>query len=197
MASFVEIAGSVLSGVLSGGATGLIGIAIQQWGDHKKRTHDLDVLKQQHAQTIELKTLEGNQAEKMAQMGAESAERMAEIQAAARADEAASADYRASMDNDTTRYLPAGAKLNPFVVVMLGIVDFMRGIIRPGITIYCMVLLTMLLFWVHDMWTRSLLPMTGDDTKKLAMEIVTTTTYLVVTTTVWWFGRRPETPPKR
>jgi hypothetical protein len=197
MASFVEVAGSILTGVLSGGATGLLGVVIQQWGDQKKRVHDLDVLKQQHAQTIELKRLEGDQAEKMAQMSADSAERLAEIQAAARADESASADYKASMDNDGTRYLPAGAKLNPFVIVMLGIVDFMRGIIRPGITIYCMALLTLLLIWVNDMWQRSLLNLTPDDAKKLAMEVITTTTYLTVTSVIWWFGRRPEAPPKR
>lgn len=192
-----SILGTVFSGVMSGGATGLIGIIIQQWGDHKKRSHDLDVMKQQHAQTLELKRLEGEQQERMADRAADSAEALATIQAAARAEEMASADYQSSVDNDRARYLSADAQKRWYVVLMMGVVDFLRGIIRPGITIYCMVLLTMLLFWVRDMWLRAQLPLTPDDTKKLVLEIIGTTTYLVVTTVVWWFGRRPEAPPKR
>ena len=195
--SIVELAGSLITGVLSGGATGLLGILIQQWGDNKKRTHDLELLKQQHTQTLELRRIEGEQALQMATVSAESAEKLAEIQAAARLEESASDDYRASVASDRATYSSPEAQKVWYVAAAMGFVDFLRGIIRPGITIYSMVLLTLLLYWVHDMWSRSLLVLSQDDTKKLMLEVVGTTTYLVITTTVWWFGRRPESPPKR
>lgn len=193
----MDILATIFSGVLGGGATGLLGILIQQWGEHKKRGHDLDVMKQQHLQTLELSRQENEQKLQLANVTTASAERLAEIQAAARAEEMSSEDYRASMDNDRARYLSPEAQKNWFVIVMMGIVDFMRGIIRPGITLYGMAILTMLLTWVHDMWLRSQLNLSPDDTKKLVMEIVGTATYITVTSVVWWFGRRPEAPPKR
>lgn len=193
----MDILATIFSGVLGGGATGLLGILIQQWGEHKKRGHDLDVMRQQHLQTLELSRQENEQKLQLANVTTASAERLAEIQAAARAEEMSSEDYRASMDNDRARYLSPEAQKNWFVIVMMGIVDFMRGIIRPGITLYGMAILTMLLTWVHDMWLRSQLNLSPDDTKKLVMEIVGTATYITVTSVVWWFGRRPEAPPKR
>jgi hypothetical protein len=193
----LEIAGSVLTGVMSGGATGLIGIALQQWGDIKKRAHDLEVIKQQHLQTKELKELDNQRDLQMATVSAESAETLANIQAMSRVEEMNSEDYRASIASDRATHLSPEAQKHWFVIAMMGIVDFFRGMIRPGITIYCMVLLTMLLFWVRDMWQRSQIELTADDSRKLMMEVITTTTYLVVTTVVWWFGRRPEAPPKR
>lgn len=195
--SIAELAGSLITGVLSGGATGLLGILIQQWGENKKRRHDLELLKQQHTQTLELRRIEGEQALQMATVSAESAEKLAEIQAAARLEESASDDYRASVASDRATYSSLDAQKVWYVAAAMGFVDFLRGIIRPGITIYSMVLLTLLLYWVHDMWSRSLLVLSPDDTKKLMLEVVGTTTYLVITTTVWWFGRRPESPPKR
>lgn len=193
----IEIVGSVLTGVMSGGATGLIGIALQQWGDIKKRSHDLEVLKQQHLQTKELKELDNARDLQLATVGAESAETLANIQAMSRVEEMNSEDYRASINADRATYLSPEAQKHWFVIVMMGVVDFFRGMIRPGATIYSLVLLTLLLFWVHDMWSRSLITISPTDANRLALEVVTTVTYLVTTLTTWWFGRRAESPPKR
>ena len=53
-----ELLGTVVTGVLSGGATGLIGIALQQWGDSRKRADDLARLRLEHEQTRELARIE-------------------------------------------------------------------------------------------------------------------------------------------
>ena len=188
----LELAGTIMSGVLSGGATGLLGVALQQWGEAKKRQADLDMLKQQHTQTLELKRLDNEQQMRLAATEAASAERLAEIQAQARADEAASSDYQASLKADTATYLDKDAqKRSRLARWLMAIVDFLRGIIRPGITAYAMGLQTLLLLWVHDLWVQHQLNMGADMQAKLVMEIVGTTTYLVTTTTVWWFGVRP------
>ena len=188
----LELAGTIMSGVLSGGATGLLGVALQQWGEHRKRQADLELLKQQHAQTLELKRLDNEQQLKIATAEAASAERLAEIQAQARADEAASGDYQASLKSDRATYLDKDAQgKSRLARWLMAVVDFLRGVIRPGITAYAMGLQTLLLLWVHDLWVQHQLAMSTDMQAKLVMEIVGTTTYLVTTTTVWWFGVRP------
>ena len=55
-----ELLGTVVTGVLSGGATGLIGIALQQWGDSRKRADDLARLRLEHEQTRELARIEAD-----------------------------------------------------------------------------------------------------------------------------------------
>lgn len=190
--SLIDIASSVISGVLSGGATGLLGVLLQQWGEHRKRAQEIEVLTLQHAQAVELRRLDQEQQLRIAGLEAANAERLAELDAMARADESASADYRSSMQADRATYLDAGAQQASRVARwMMAAVDFLRGIIRPGATIYSLALLTMLLIWVHDLWLRSGAQLTQAQQMQITMEIIGTCTYLAVTCTVWWFGVRP------
>ncbi len=188
----LEIASTIFTGVLSGGATGLLGVALQQWGEAKKRSYDLEVLRENNKLTIELAAQEAANRLETAKVDAASAERLAELDALAKATAAASADYQASLAADKAGYLDKDAqKRSKFATVLMALVDFFRGIIRPGITVYAMVLQTYLLFWLHDMLLRSQIVLSQDLQTRLAMEVVGTTTYLVTTTTVWWFGVRP------
>ncbi len=188
----IDLASAVITGVMSGGATGLIGVALQQWGEGRKRAHDLEILRINSANALAQRQLDIDSQIKLAGMAQSSAERLAEIQAEQRAGEAASADYQASMSADRATYsLPAAQQQSRAVRWMMGLVDFLRGIIRPGVTLYSMALQTMLLAWVHEMWISRALAVTPDLQTRLVMEIVGTTTYLVTTTTVWWFGVRP------
>lgn len=188
----LELASTVFTGVLSGGATGLLGVALQQWGDIKKRQHDFLVLKEQNQLTLQLAAQEAANRLETAKVDAASAERLAELDALAKATAAASEDYRASLASDKATYLDKDAQGKSRVATwLMAIVDFLRGIIRPGITAYAMGLQTFLLFWVHDMILRSQTAMSPDLQTKLVVEVVGTTTYLVTTCTVWWFGVRP------
>ena len=187
-----EILGTVVTGVLSGGATGLIGIALQQWGESRKRRDDLERLKLENEQTERLAKIESDRQLAVAQLGADSAERLAEIQAEARIAEGADLNYRASLDADKASYLAPGAQEKSRLARwLMAIVDAARGLIRPGATAYSLGLLTALMVWVQSMWARSGLTMTPDQTMRLTMEIIGTVTYLATTTTVWWFGVRP------
>jgi hypothetical protein len=187
-----ELLGTVVTGVLSGGATGLIGIALQQWGDSRKRTDDLARLRLEHEQTRELAKLEADKQLELAKLGADSAERLAQLQAEARIEESADLNYRASFEHDRATYLDKGAQAQSRAARwMMAVVDFVRGIIRPGATIYSMGLLTVLMLWVRDLYARTGVTLTPDQTMRLVMEIVGTCTYLATTTTVWWFGVRP------
>lgn len=198
-----ELIGTVVTGVLSGGATGLIGIALQQWGESRKRRDDIERLKLENEQAERLARLESERQLQVAQLGAESAERLAQIQAEARIEEGADLNYRASLEHDKAAYLDpraqdlsapktrSGRIASAVVVLLMGLVDTARGLIRPGATIYSLALLTMLTLWVREMYARAGLQLAPDQVMRLTMEIVGTCTYLATTCTVWWFGVRP------
>jgi hypothetical protein len=182
---------SLLAGGGLGSITGLIGTALTKWDEGRKRAMDLEMARLQATQTQELLKLEQAHALQLAGLNAASQERLADIQAQARADEAASADYRASLDADRATYsAPAAQAQSRLVRWLMGVVDFLRGIIRPGATIYSMALLTILMLWVLDLYRTRALTLTPDQTQRLVMEIIGTVTYLVTTCVTWWFGVR-------
>lgn len=192
-----DIASTIITGALSGGATGLLGVGLKIWDERNKRAHDLQVMQLEHQATKELRESEQRSQERLATLGAQSAETLATINAEARAIEQQSEDLRASYGHDKAAYLTPESQQAPgwggaITRGLMAVVDFLRGIIRPVATIYGFVLLTLLLLWVRDMWGRAGGPITPEVTNKIALDVVGTATYLVVTTTVWWFGVRPQ-----
>jgi len=194
--SLLDITSTIITGALSGGATGLIGVGLKMWDERNRRAHDLKVIELEHQNAKELRQAELQAQERMADRGAASAELLANIEAEARAVERQSQDLQASYKHDSAAYLTPEAQQAPgwagtMARALMSVVDFLRGIIRPAATIYGFVLLTMLLLWVRELWGRADGPLTADVSNKIALDVVGTATYLVVTTTVWWFGVRP------
>ena len=79
----------------------------------------------------------------------------------------------------------------------MGLVDMVRGLMRPAITTYTLALLTLVMLWVRELYLRAGLQMTPTQVHELAMQCVGTVVYLATTTVVWWFGVRPGQPPAR
>lgn len=76
--------------------------------------------------------------------------------------------------------------------------DVLRGVIRPGLTVYLCAITTLVY-----LEARGILAAAGaslNPTQALAVHdlIVSTILYLTTTTVLWWFGtRNSERPPKR
>jgi hypothetical protein len=199
----IDMLGSLVTGVLSGGATGLLGLLLQGWFKAKERAQDIEVLKLNHANALALRQQEAENELKLAGLQAESAERLAELRAQAQADQSAGEDYRASLEHDKATHVPTatleqlskgggwGKFVAGLVTLLLGLVDAVRGFVRPGVTVYTLGLQTMLLLWVNDMFARKLITLAQPEQQRLVMEVVTTTSFLVTTCVVWWFGARP------
>jgi hypothetical protein len=182
---------SALAGGGLGGLTGLIGTVVTKWDESRKRDADYRIESLRAEQTRELVKLDQAHALALAGLTAASQERLADINAQARADESASADYRAAMEGDKATYsTPAAQESSRAVRWMMGLVDFLRGVIRPGATIYSLVLLTILMLWVQSMYASKTLTLTPDQTQKLAMDVIGTVTYLASTCVTYWFGVR-------
>lgn len=182
---------AVLTGGGLGSITGLLGTLITKWDESRKRAADIELARIQNAQTKALLAMEQAHALQLAGLNAASQERLADINAQARADESASLDFRASHEQDRATYLSAGAQDKSAAVRWaMGFVDLLRGIIRPGATIYGYVLLTYLLWWVQGLYAEKALQLTPEQTAKLVAEVIGTVTYLATTCATWWFGVR-------
>lgn len=180
-----EILGTLLAGVLSGGATGLLGVLIQRWFDHKNRQQDIDMLKLQLANAVELSKLE-----------TERASRVAEADMQARFAEADADVLQASFRHDAASYLAPEAQrrkgwVGGIVTLLMGLVDFMRGILRPGMTAYLCWLTTIMFWWVRELADRHGLSLTADQVMQLMVQIIATILYVFTTSALWWFGTRP------
>jgi hypothetical protein len=179
----LEILGTIFGSVFSGGATGLIGVALQRYADLKNKQLDMQIAKQKFDQDLALKQLDMQVMEK------EWAGRVqvAQTEAEATADAAASQAFAASYAMEPKRYsegVPIG-KVGGFLLVLL---DMFRGIVRPALTVYLCVLTTYVWLQVHQVLDKQ--PLSGSEALQIWQLIVGTILYLTTTCVLWWFGTR-------
>jgi hypothetical protein len=201
---WMDLAGAAIGGGGLGGLAGLAGVVIQQWGKSKESAIELKKLALTNEQTLKLKKLDDEQELKRAQLNAVTQERIAEMQAMARATEADAANIQASFKHDSTSYtVPSMFDVKPtdgkvirvvkgFGVAGLAAVDILRGFIRPVATVYALVLNSVLIWWAYKLIDGSKAVLTPAMSEKLLTEIVFSTTFLISTVVLWWFGARPN-----
>lgn len=188
----------ILSALMSGGATGLLGILLQRFFDLKSKQQDLELVRinNEHARLLAQMDVDkanraAEAAEKVAEEQADAQVRSAELDAQARADEAAAREYVASIESDRATYLdPKSQARSKFARVMMTLVDSARGLIRPAMTLYLAVLSTFMYHWATDLASRDGFAMTAADAAELVKTIINTLLYLTTTCVVWWFGVR-------
>lgn len=196
---------SLLGVIFSGGATGLIGVFFQRFFDYKNKQQELELVKINNEHARQLAQMDVEKADRAAQAAehvadaqAQAQVRGAELEAQARADEAAARAYVASVDADRATYLDAGTQSrSKFARVMMTIVDSVRGLIRPVLTLYLVVLATFMFAWATNLATAS--GGSAIDAAKateIVKSIIDTLLYLATTCVVWWFGVRPSAKAK-
>jgi hypothetical protein len=192
----------VISTVVGGGATGVVGIGLQLWDaknkrDHElaesknKRDHERAMLDAQNENSRVLRQMDIDNAAKLATISADSAQTLAMIDADNRALAADSANLQASMAADKPMYLDSEAQRGSKVFAFfMAIIDLMRGLIRPSATIYGLVLLTLLMYWMMDLHAQKTLVLTPEDAKAIANKIIDAALFIPSLTVTWWFGSR-------
>lgn len=163
------------SSVLTGGATGLIGAAITRFADYKTE-------KLKFASELELRKAD---AEIMAQEWA-ARTKVAQVEADAAVEAADSAAFAKSF-NEPERY-SAGVSPSRGEGWLLVLVDCLRAIVRPGLTIYLCIVATYLYWDAHAVINHGITP---ENATALVNKIVSTILYLWTCSTLWWFGSRP------
>ena len=172
-----------LLAIVSGGATGLLGVVAQRLFDHWKLKQENDKLRLIHEHERGMKKLDAEimkeeyaQRTKLAQVEGETARDVADSQA-----------FAASFATEPKRY-SEGVKVGKWGSFLLVLADVVRAIVRPGLTLY--------LAWISTELYRAsekIMQEAGAHISTLAalhQQIVLTLLYLFVTCVTWWFGTR-------
>lgn len=182
-----ELLGQGLLAIVSGGATGILGVIFQRVFDHWKQKQELDKIKAQNAHELAMKKADAEimaqewaARTKVAQVEGETAREVADAQA-----------FAASFAAEPKRYAE-GVKAGRIGGFLLVLADVIRGIVRPGLTLYLAWIATEL---YND--SQKLVSGTGFEAKLLVgmhQQIVFTLLYLFTTCVLWWFGTRNKGP---
>ena len=144
-----------LPAIFTGGATGLLGTALTVGTKFM-------VTRQQNAHELKLRAIDME----MIKLEAAHVDRQAEHEAEIAEAQALTESYREA----------AARWSRPEDGPMMKFVDFCRGMLRPGLTVYFVLLLTVIYFTVATIQLRE--------------TIITTLLYLTTTCVLWWFGAR-------
>ena len=167
----------VVMSVLSGGATGLIGSLLTGWLDLKKQAlmfnHEVKMVE------LEQETL---------QMEITGKVRIAEEEGEAARDVADAEALSTSHLADRATYSAGKAKESPWFVF----VDVVRGLIRPGITLYLAAVVTIMYMDMQEVLNSVGISNLQNPSEILGLYREITLSIIYVTTTVilWWFGTR-------
>lgn len=179
-----------LGNAATGGVLGAIG-GIAQAG------LNLIQYRQQAAHELEMKKLDNvHESErwdhdlKLATYEADSKLKLAEVSAATEQFAADSAALAASFANDKRAYATdSAAERYPLLFAM---VDFVRGMTRPAITVYLNALFAILATWItYELMTR--FPTFWGDGKSLTSifeSLIDALIFMSTTATMWWFAAR-------
>jgi hypothetical protein len=179
----------LLTSVMSGGATGLLGIALQRFADHKAKKLDIEIVKLNHENALQLATIESERLRARLDTDLQKDRVEAETETHKSDNQLVEASYQ----HDQATYLAKDAqKQSQFAIVLMTLVDFMRGVLRPGMTAYLCVLVTYMFLWVRSLAESYGALLSPADTYAVMKSIVDTILYVFTSVSVWWFGSRPK-----
>jgi len=179
----LEILGTLFSSILGGGVTGLLGVVIQRFADYKNKQLDMQLEKQRGE--IELLKRDKDREIMREEWGGRL--RVAAEEGAAAKDVAETQAFAASLLREPERWSNA-QKLSPAQQWVMVTLDALRGVVRPGLTIYLCFLTTYV--WVQvraELGEAKLSDAAALDVWRL---VVGTILYLTTTVVLWWFGTR-------
>ncbi len=174
---------SIIGSIFAGGATGLLGVVFQRAFDW---LHEREVSKQKKQdQEFELEKRKIDIQVTQAEWAGRT--RVAETEAGAAMDVAQSNAFAVSLLKEPERY-SSSDRLTTGQNWILVLLDFLRGIVRPALTVYLCALTTYIWWQVRTLIsTEDLDPAAVLDIWKM---VVNTILYLTTTCILWWFGTR-------
>ena len=178
-----EVLGTIFGSIFSGGATGLIGVVLQRFADYKNKQLDMQLEQQKHENAVALRRVD---AEIMAQEWAARTQ-VASVEAAGKEEVANAQAFERSYSLEPQRYAE-GVKPTKAQAWVLILLDAVRGIIRPGLTIYLCILTTMV--WYQAKAVLGQEDLDAEAAGDIWRMVVGTILYLTTTCVLWWFGTR-------
>lgn len=179
----MEILATIFGSIFSGGATGLLGVVIQRWADYKNKQLDMQLEKEKRETEIAKRKADAEimQAEWAGRL------KVAQEEASAAKDVAETNAFAATLFKEPERYSNA-ATVTPGQQWVLVLLDAIRGMVRPLLTIYLCALTTYVWFQVRELVASEELD--GQAAIEVWKMVVGNILYLTTTVTLWWFGTR-------
>jgi hypothetical protein len=186
----LELLGTVFGSIFSGGATGLLGVALQRFSDYQNRKLDLQLERERRETEIAKRKAD---AEIMREEWA-GRMKVAQEEGETAKDVAASEAFAKTLWHEPERYSDA-KRLSAGQQWIMVILDALRGAVRPLLTVYLCALTTYVWVQVRGVLsTEDLESAAALDVWKL---VVSQILYLTTTVVLWWFGTRNKgTAPK-
>lgn len=164
-----------LTSILSGGGTGLIGSVITNFADYFEQ-------KRKNSHEIELRKLDIQEMDK-------EYEARKEIKAQTSSAETTQTSY----EHDARSYTSGMKVKSPWLKGALVFVDMVRGLVRPALTVFLIMLV-----WMTFLKVQAVLD--SADVDHLSVEkagaiyasVVDMILYLASTAATWWFGTSPR-----
>jgi hypothetical protein len=182
--------GSLIGNVASGGILGAVGGiaqgALQMWQAKQAADHEREMRVIDHAHEasrwshdLEIAKFESEAKTKLAEIDSETKKSLADTQALA---DSFTADKRTFATDEVVGKFPT----------LFALVDFVRGIIRPWITLYLDFVLTILCGWVtYEVIHYFPQVLTqGNTMADVFKSLVEAIIFMSTTSTMWWFAAR-------
>lgn len=179
----------LITSAFGGGLTGLIGGAVDKVFAYKTKKLEIEQNRERFAHEVNMRKAD---AEIMAQEWA-ARTKVAEVEGAAKIEVEDAKAFATSLTTDDKNYLDYLDKLNPKQDWFFVILECVKGLIRPGLTLY-LCLLTTLLYIKAAKLVPSEVPV--DTALNMVTSIQNTIMYLTTTCILWWFGTRNKEKSK-
>lgn len=170
-----------LTSFLGGGITGGIGTIVSAVYSFKSKQLDAQMQKEKDDNAVAMKEADA----KIMQQEWTARTQIATTTAEAAKEAAADTSFNTALTSEPQRYAegPLTTSQNWLMVVL----DFLRGFIRPFLTIYLSVLTTLIYFQARKLMGSAIPP---DQAMPLVSKIIDTVIYLTSTSVSFWFGQR-------
>lgn len=179
----LEILGTLVGSIFSGGATGILGVIAQRFADYKNKQLDMQLESQRFSQQVELKKIDADIMEREAAAKLQ----ITTVETQGASDVADAAAFAASYQLEPKQYSNV-TTLTPAQNWIMVLVDALRGFVRPALTLYLCALVTAIYYASRDkLQTEDL---DADQALELFKLMLGTICYVWTTITLWWFGTR-------
>lgn len=190
---------TVFGSILSGGATGLVGVGLKMWGDYKNR--QLDIQMERERRETEIARYKAA-AEVAAQEWAGRTQ-VAKVEGEAKTETAAYEAFAKSFQMEPQRFADVGmldklpAWVQAICAVLMFALDWVRGVTRPALAWYLAILTTLIFYEARQILDAADGGLDTEAAERLVFLIVNTILYLFTTTVTWYFGVRNLQPPPK
>lgn len=185
-----------------GGITGLIGNAVGGWFKLKQKKLDLDIHKLNNKHELDMVTaetkamiMEAKANIKITQAQVEGAIEIEDAKSYMKSQEEGNKNLFSNKWIDALMKVEGWWKiitlpLASIIAMLFGFVDFLKGLIRPALTVYLCGVTTWITLMAWEIMNMNGVVLTVTEATNIFSDVTSIVTYLTVSCVTWWFGDR-------